>query len=131
MSKIPDHLRYTKSHEWVKPMDDGTVLVGITDHAQELLGDMVYVELPEVGRKLETDEECAVVESVKAASDVYCPMAGEIIEVNGALLDQPEMINQDPYEQGWMLRLKATEPGQLDGLLDSVSYREFIESEQV
>jgi glycine cleavage system H protein len=131
MSKIPNDLKYTKSHEWVRPMDDGTVLVGITDHAQELLGDMVYVELPEVSRTFKTDEECAIVESVKAAADVYCPLSGEITEVNGVLVDQPEIINGAPYDDGWMFRLRLVDRGELDGLLDGVSYQEFIESEQV
>lgn len=129
MSNLPNDLKYTKSHEWAKAADDGTLLIGITHHAQELLGDMVYVELPEVGRKLAADEECAVVESVKAASDVYCPVAGEIVEVNGTLSDQPELINQDPYGKGWMFRLRPDDPAAVGGLLDAAAYNEFIESE--
>jgi glycine cleavage system H protein len=129
MSNVPGDLKYTKSHEWVRPLDDGTLVVGITDHAQELLGDMVYIELPEVGRQLGDDEECAVVESVKAASDVYAPVAGEVVEVNASLVDQPELLNQQPYGQGWMFRIRPSDPGAAGRLLDGSAYAEFIESE--
>ncbi|MEZ5581749.1 MAG: glycine cleavage system protein GcvH [Candidatus Competibacteraceae bacterium] len=115
MSTIPPALKYTTSHEWVQPNDDGTITVGVTDHAQAQLGDMVFVELPEVGRKVSAAEECAVVESVKAASDVYSPAAGEIVAVNDALTDAPELINQDPYGEGWLFRV-ATDDA-LDQLL--------------
>jgi len=129
MSNVPGDLKYTKSHEWVKAMDDGSVTVGITDHAQELLGDLVFVELPEVGRALSTGEECAVVESVKAASDAYSPIAGEVVAVNEALADSPETVNQDPYGEGWMFRVMPADPAVLDDLLDADAYNEVVESE--
>ena len=106
MSDIPADLRYTKSHEWVRTLPDGSVEVGITDHAQGALGDLVFVEVPEAGRVLAAGDACAVVESVKAASDVYSPLAGEVIAGNAELATQPELINQDPYGKGWILRLK-------------------------
>jgi glycine cleavage system H protein len=117
---IPAELRYTESHEWVRANDDGTVTVGITDHAQHLLGDLVFVEIPEVDRAVAAAEGCAVVESVKAASDVYSPLEGVIVAVNEALADSPELINQDPYGEGWIFRLKTT--AALDGLLDARAY---------
>ncbi len=129
MSNVPGDLKYTKSHEWVKTMDDGSVSIGITDHAQELLGDLVFVELPEVGRELTAGEECAVVESVKAASDAYSPIAGEVVAVNEALADSPETVNQDPYGEGWMFRVAPAEPSALDALLDAAAYTEVVESE--
>ena len=119
-SDIPTDLRYTESHEWARANDDGTVTVGITDHAQHLLGDLVFVEIPEVGRAVAAAESCAVVESVKAASDVYSPLEGVIVEVNEALADTPELINEDPYGEGWIFRLKAV--AALDGLLDAAAY---------
>lgn len=119
-SIIPADLRYTESHEWVRANDDGTVTVGITDHAQRLLGDLVFVEIPEVGRVVSAAEGCAVVESVKAASDVYSPLDGVIVEVNEALADNPELINQDPYGEGWILRIKITATP--DELLDAAAY---------
>ena len=122
MSNIPADLKYTKSHEWVNNNDNGTITVGITDHAQELLGDLVFVELPEVGKELEAEEACAVVESVKAASDIYAPLAGEVVEVNEALEDQPELINSDPYGDGWLFKLKITDTNSLDGLLSADDY---------
>jgi glycine cleavage system H protein len=117
---IPAELRYTESHEWVRANDDGTVTVGVTDHAQHLLGDLVFVEIPEVGRTVAAAESCAVVESVKAASDVYSPLDGVIVEVNEALADNPELINQDPYGQGWIFRLKTA--AALNGMLDAKAY---------
>lgn len=123
MSEIPNNLKYSKTHEWVEEMDDGTVRIGITDHAQDLLGDMVYVELPEVGHTLGAGDECAVVESVKAASDVYSPLSGEVVEVNEALNDQPELINSMPYGDGWIFRLAMSSPGELGGLLDADAYQ--------
>ena len=117
----PASLKYTKSHEWVKKEADGTVSIGITDHAQELLGDLVFVETPALGRKLKQGEECAVVESVKAAADVYAPLAGEVVGANAELADAPEKINQDAYA-AWMFRLKPDNPGDLDGLLDAAAY---------
>ncbi len=119
-SNIPADLRYTESHEWARANDDGTVMVGISDHAQHLLGDLVFVELPEVGRAVAAAESCAVVESVKAASDVYSPLEGVIVEVNEALADTPELINEDPYGEGWIFRLKTA--AALDGLLDALAY---------
>ncbi|MGB5062695.1 MAG: glycine cleavage system protein GcvH [Candidatus Competibacter sp.] len=119
-SNIPTDLCYTESHEWARANDDGTVTVGITDHAQHLLGDLVFVEIPEVGRAVAAAESCAVVESVKAASDVYSPLEGVIVEVNEALADTPELINEDPYGEGWIFRLKTA--AALDGLLDAATY---------
>ena len=118
---IPANLKYTKSHEWVRVEADGTVTVGITDHAQELLGDLVFVELPDVGKSLAAEQEAAVVESVKAASDVYAPIAGTVVEVNAAVPATPELINQDAYA-AWLFKLKPTNPGELDALLDAAGY---------
>jgi glycine cleavage system H protein len=119
-SIIPTDLRYAETHEWVRANDDGTVTVGITDHAQHLLGDLVFVEIPEVGRVVNAAESCAVVESVKAASDVYSPLDGVIVDVNEALADSPELINQDPYGEGWIFRIKTS--ATLEGLLDADAY---------
>ena len=130
MSETPAGLKYTKSHEWVRRESDGTVTVGISDHAQNLLGDLVYIELPEAGRTLEAGKECAVVESVKAASDVYAPVSGEITAVNAALADKPETVNQDPYGEGWMFKLKPANPKELDGLLDAAEYAAQAASEE-
>ena len=118
---IPSDLKYTKSHEWVKQDADGTVTVGITDHAQEALGDIVFLELPEAGRKVKAGEECAVVESVKAASDIYAPVSGEIIARNDAAVDAPESVNQDAYA-AWLFKLKPGNPAELTGLLDAAAY---------
>lgn len=123
---IPADLKYTKSHEWVRQESDGTVSVGITHHAQDLLGDMVFVENPTVGRTLAAGEECAVVESVKAASDVYAPVAGEVVAVNEAVEASPETLNQDPYG-AWMFKLKPS--GDLAGLMDAAAYAAHVESE--
>ena len=125
---IPTNLKYTKSHEWVRPEDDGTVTIGVTEHAQELLGDMVFVELPAVGRKLAQKEECAVAESVKAAADVYTPIAGEVIAVNSTLESEPEKINQDAYS-AWLFKLKPNNLADLDQLLDAAGYEELLENE--
>jgi glycine cleavage system H protein len=130
MSEIPAELRYSKSHEWVRREKDGTVTVGITDNAQDLLGDMVYVELPEPGRQVKAGQECAVVESVKAASDVYSPLSGEVIEVNQAISDSPELVNKDPYGQGWMMRIKPAAASDVDALLDADAYQSLIDSEE-
>ena len=130
MSKTPQELKYTKSHEWVKTEGDGTLTVGITDHAQELMGDMVYVELPEVGGLLTAEKECAVVESVKAASDVYAPVSGEVVQVNTAVGDTPETVNKDPHGAGWLFRLKPTNPGDVDKLLDAKAYEVLVASEK-
>lgn len=109
MSEIPSELKYTPSHEWLRVEDDGLVTVGISDHAQELLGDLVFVELPEIEAEFSAGDECCVVESVKAASDVYMPVSGEIAEVNESLLDEPETINSSPYDNGWLFRIKPAE----------------------
>lgn len=127
---VPSELKYTKSHEWVRVDDDGIATVGITDHAQELLGDLVFVELPEVGAELGAGAECAVVESVKAASDVYSPVTGEVIEANESLADSPETINQDAYEEGWIYRVRLSDPSELDALMDADAYAEHAESEE-
>jgi glycine cleavage system H protein len=129
MSSIPSDLKYAKSHEWIRDEGDGVVTVGITDHAQELLGDLVFVELPEVGAAVAADGECGVVESVKAASDVYSPLAGEVIAVNEALGDAPETINQDPYGDGWIFKLRLADAGVLGELLDADAYGAHVDSE--
>lgn len=125
---IPSQLKYTTSHEWVKSESDGTVTIGITQHAQELLGDMVFVELPKVGRKLNQKEECAVVESVKAAADVYSPLSGEVVAVNAELEASPEKINQDPYS-AWLFKLKLSNAADLEKLLDAKDYQDALDNE--
>ncbi len=125
---IPNELRYTKSHEWVRLEGDGTATVGITQHAQELLGDMVFVETPAIGRKLKQGEECAVVESVKAAADVYSPIEGEVLAVNPDLEVAPEKINQDAYT-AWLFKLKPVNAADLDQLMDAAGYQKMLESE--
>lgn len=130
MNEIPGDLKFMKSHEWARVEDDGTVTVGISDHAQSLLGDLVYVELPNVGDTMEVGGACAVVESVKAASDVYAPVAGEVIKVNSALADKPETINEDAFGDGWIVVIKPTSLQEdMDNLLDPDAYVEQIESE--
>ena len=130
MSETPDDLMYSKSHEWIRDNGDGTVTIGITDHAQEQLGDLVYVEVPEAGRELDVEEACAVVESVKAASDVYAPIAGTVVEGNEELADTPEAVNQDTYGAGWLIKLKPADSDALTQLMDASAYQEFVESEQ-
>jgi glycine cleavage system H protein len=125
---IPTNLKYTKSHEWVRLEDDGTATIGITQHAQELLGDMVFAEIPQVGRSLKQGEECAVVESVKAAADVYAPISGEVIAVNAELESAPEKINQDAYA-AWLFKVKPTNTSELGVLMDAGSYQKVLESE--
>lgn len=126
MSDLPGNLRYTKDHEWVREESDGTVVVGITDHAQHQLGELVYVELPEIGRELAVAEACAVVESVKAASDVYAPLAGTVTAVNDALTAEPALVNESPYAAGWLFRLRpAAGTGQL---LDAAAYRQILDA---
>ncbi len=122
MSNIPAELKYVSSHEWLRLEADGTVTVGITEHAQELLGDIVFVELPEVGANLAAEEQAGVVESVKAASDVYAPIAGEIVAVNEALVDAPETANSEPYGAGWFFKIKPANAADLDGLLTAEQY---------
>ncbi len=124
----PGNLKYAASHEWVKAEADGTVSVGISNHAQELLGDMVFVECPAVGRKLKAGEECAVVESVKAASDVYAPIAGTVVAINTALDKTPEAINTDPYG-AWMFKLKPDNAADINGLMDAKAYQAHVDSE--
>ncbi len=128
MSEIPAELRYATSHEWAKN-DDGVVTVGITEHAQDAMGDLVYVELPEVGQVVAAGDEAGVVESVKAASDIYAPVAGEIIEINEALEDEPELVNNAPYEGGWLFKIQMSEDTDLDNLLTADQYQAQIESE--
>lgn len=128
MSNVPEDLKYTASHEWVQLLDDGTVKVGITDHAQDQLGDMVYVESPVIGQTYAAGAECAVVESVKSASDLYCPVTGEVVEFNESLTDAPETLNRDPYGEGWIFRLKPQDAAALDDLLDADGYKEVVEA---
>lgn len=123
MSNIPAELKYVASHEWLRKEEDGTLTVGITEHAQDLLGDIVYVELPEVGDDVAADDEIAVVESVKAASDVYAPIAGEIVAINENLEDEPEVINSDPYGDGWFFRMKPANPEVYDTLMSAEDYQ--------
>lgn len=126
--QVPADLKYSKSHEWVKSEADGTVTVGITSHAQELLGDMVFIELPNVGRTLKQKEECAVAESVKATADVYAPISGEVLAVNSPLVDAPEKINEDAYS-AWLLKMKPSNPAELDNLMNAAAYTEMVENE--
>ena len=129
MSEIPGDLKFQKSHEWARVEGDGRVTVGISDHAQGLLGDLVYVELPNVGDRVEAGNACAVVESVKAASDVYAPISGTVVEVNSALADKPETINEDAYGDGWIFVLEAEEPEQMNELLGPDDYAELLEDD--
>ncbi len=130
MSNLPADLKYTKSHEWVRDEGDGTVTVGITDHAQEMLGDLVFVELPEVGDSVDAGGECGVVESVKAASDIFCPVSGEVVEVNGELADAPETVNQDAFGEGWLFKVKLSDPAEMAGLLDNAGYEAVLAEEE-
>ncbi len=129
MSNIPSELRYLRSHEWVRLEEDGTVTIGITDHAQESLGDVVFVELPEPSTVLSAGDEAGAVESVKAASEIYAPLTGEIVEINEILEDAPETVNSDPYNDGWFFKMKLKDDGELGDLLDAGAYAEFVESE--
>ncbi len=122
MSNIPSDLKYVASHEWLRLEADGTITVGITDHAQDALGDVVFVELPEVGTTVEADQEIAVVESVKAASDVYAPISGEIVEINEELVDNPELANEDPYGKAWFFNVKPANPADYDCLMSAEEY---------
>ncbi len=128
MSELPGDLLYTQDHEWLRREDDGSVTVGITDHAQAALGDLVYVELPEVGQELEAAGEMAVVESVKAASDVYAPVAGRVVATNEALSDDPESINTDPYGDGWIVRIEPSAAADESGLLSPDDYESLLEN---
>lgn len=125
---FPDNLKYTEEHEWVL-IEDDIVTIGITDFAQEQLGDVVFVELPEVGDELESGKPFGVVESVKAVSDVYAPLSGEVLEVNSDLPDEPELLNTSPYEDGWMVKIKLTDPDELDELMDAAAYQELVEQD--
>ncbi|GGW49928.1 glycine cleavage system protein GcvH [Alishewanella tabrizica] len=127
MSNIPANLKYASSHEWLRADGDGVYTVGITEHAQELLGDMVFVELPEVGDTVTQGDDCAVAESVKAASDIYAPVSGEIIAVNDTLSDSPELVNSSPYEEGWMFKIKIADEAELSALLDAAGYQGVID----
>ena len=129
MSNVPSDLRYTKSHEWVRVSPEGIAEIGISDHAQQALGDLVFVEVPESGRKVSSGDACAVVESVKAASDVYAPVSGEVIEGNSALAETPELINQDPYGSGWLMRIRLGNSAELESLLDGKAYEELLAAE--
>jgi glycine cleavage system H protein len=127
MSNIPGDLKFTRSHEWVRVEEDGTATVGITDHAQDALGDLVFVEAPEAGRSVSAGDACAVVESVKAASDVYAPIAGEVVGANEALADKPELVNDDPYGEGWLFKIRPAGQDEIDNLLDAEAYAATLE----
>ncbi len=130
MSNIPSDLKYAKTHEWVRDEGDGTITVGITDHAQEQLGDLVFVDLPEEGDSVEAGADCAVVESVKAASDIYSPVSGEIVAVNAALADSPEIVNESAFADGWMFKVKMSDPSELGDLLDAAGYAEVAAADE-
>ena len=130
MSNIPAELKYVSSHEWIRVEGEGVVTIGITDHAQDQLGDVVFVELPEVGSSFSLSDDLGVVESVKAASDLYAPLSGEVIEVNEELDDSPEQVNSDPYGDGWFVKIKLEDESELESLLDATAYAELCESEE-
>lgn len=130
MSTIPTELKYAASHEWVRHEGDGIYSVGITEHAQDLLGDMVFVELPEVGEVVSQGDDCAVAESVKAASDIYAPLSGEVVEINETLTDAPEQVNSSPYYDGWLFKIKISDETELAGLLDAQGYQDVIEEDE-
>ena len=127
MSDFPAELKYANSHEWARLESDGTVVVGITDHAQDALGDIVFIELPEIGAEVAAGAEVAVVESVKAASDIYSPIAGEVVEVNSGLEDQPELVNGSPYEDGWLFTVRVDSEDEFSELLDAEGYKGLVE----
>jgi glycine cleavage system H protein len=129
MSNIPTELRYASTHEWVRSDGDGVFTVGITEHAQDLLGDMVFVDLPDVGDAVTTGDDCAVAESVKAASDIYAPITGEVVEINSQLENSPELVNSDSFGEGWMFKVKADDPAEVEGLMDAESYGTSIADE--
>lgn len=126
MSEVPKKLLYTKDHEWLRPEDDGSVTVGITDHAQKALGELVFVELPEKGDSFAAGDACAVVESVKAASDIYCPVAGQVTAINQTLVDQPELVNQSAYSEGWVFSMVPDDVTELDAMMKADDYQQFI-----
>ena len=127
MSEFPTELKYASSHEWARLESDGSVVVGITDHAQDALGDVVYIELPEMGASVDVGSEVAVIESVKAASDIYSPVTGEVVEINPALEDEPETVNSSPYADGWLFRVMPTDTGSMDDLMDADGYAASVE----
>ena len=129
MSNIPSELRYAESHEWVRPEGDNVYTVGISDHAQALLGDMVFIDLPDVGDTIDLGDDVAVAESVKAASDVYAPITGEVIEINENLEDSPELVNNDAYGDGWFFKVKVEDASEFENLLDAEGYAETLEDE--
>ena len=129
MSETPANLKYSRDHEWVRDDGDGAVTIGITDHAQQALGDMVYVETPEQGADVTAGDACAVAESVKAASDIYAPVGGNVTAVNEALADHPETVNSEPYGDGWIFRLEISDPAELDGLMSAAEYEAFTEED--
>lgn len=130
MSNVPDDLKYTDSHEWLRLEQDGSITVGITDYAQESLGDLVFIETPQVGRRLKAGEACAVVESVKAASDTYAPITGEVVDANSRLAEEPELINSSPYEEGWIVRIQPDDASELESLLDPNDYENILAEAQ-
>ena len=127
MSRMPSDLSYAESHEWLRHAGDGTALVGVTDHAQDALGDVVYVELPEIGAQIDAGAEVAVVESVKAASDIYSPVTGEILLINDALEDQPDLVNSSPYADGWLFSVRLDNPEEVQAMLDADAYQAVID----
>ncbi|HKS35502.1 MAG TPA: glycine cleavage system protein GcvH [Enterobacteriaceae bacterium] len=129
MSNVPNELKYSREHEWLRKEADGIWTVGITEHAQELLGDMVFVDLPEVGSIVGAGDDCAVAESVKAASDIYAPISGEIVGINEELQSSPELVNSEPYGDGWILKIKASDESEIDALLDAEAYGALLEDE--
>jgi len=126
MSEVPENLKYSIDHDWVRLEDDGLVVIGITDHAQVALGELVFVEVPEAGQSFQRGDSCAVVESVKAASDVNAPVTGDVVKINTALEESPELVNQDPYDEGWLISLRPSDPAELDELLDADAYNRFL-----
>ncbi len=126
----PSDLRYTQSHEWIRLNDDGSITIGITEHAQEQLGDLVFVETPEIDRQFSTGDALGVVESVKAASDIYAPMDGRIVDTNNELADEPELINSDPYQSGWIYSMEPDDATQMEEMMDAESYQDFVVSEE-
>ena len=130
MSKIPSELRYTQTHEWVRVEDDGTLVIGITDHAQSQLGELVFADLPDIGANVSAADEVCVIESVKAASDIYSPISGKIIEINEDLEESPGLVNSDPYGDGWLFRLDPSDPDEFSELLDADSYTQYLEEDE-
>ena len=126
MSEIPENLKYSTDHDWVRLDDDGSIVIGITDHAQEALGELVFVEVPKEGQSFQRGDSCAVVESVKAASDINAPVTGDVASVNAALEERPELVNQNPYTDGWLIRLHPSNPAELDELLDADAYSRLL-----